>query len=89
MFLNVVLKGPRSGGGQIFSFKGYSPGIDGSLPGAYGNLSVSYYSGTPGINIPLFEIKTPGHTLPIRLQHDATGIRVNENAGWVGLDWSK
>ncbi|MGV3641701.1 MAG: hypothetical protein ACO1NZ_14345, partial [Adhaeribacter sp.] len=53
--------------------------------GAYGNLSVGYYSGTPDINIPLYEIKTPSHTLPVRLQYNATGVRVNENAGWVGL----
>ncbi|MGV3502985.1 MAG: hypothetical protein ACO1O1_04710 [Adhaeribacter sp.] len=56
--------------------------------GAYGNLSVGYYSGTPDINIPLYEIKTPSHSLPVRLQYSATGVRLNENAGWVGLGWS-
>lgn len=56
--------------------------------GVYGDLSVGYYSGTPDINIPLYDIKTPNHSLQVRMQYNATGIRVSENAGWVGLGWS-
>lgn len=56
--------------------------------GVYGDLNVSYYTGLPDLSIPLYEIKTSNHTIPIVMNYNASGIRVSENAGWVGLSWS-
>lgn len=64
------------------------PSPTASSLGAYGDLAVSYYSGTPDISISLYDIKTPSHSLPIRMQYNASGIRVSEDASWVGLGWS-
>jgi YD repeat-containing protein len=54
----------------------------------YGEFPVSYYSGTADVTIPLYEIKTSNHTLPIVLKYANNGIKVGENASWVGLGWS-
>lgn len=56
--------------------------------GNYGNYTIGYYTGSPDINIPLYEIATPNHKVPIRLSYSSSGIRVSENAGWAGLGWS-
>ncbi len=56
--------------------------------GMYGNYNVGYYSGRPDISIPLYEIKTANHSLPITLLYDASGVRASQQASWVGLSWS-
>lgn len=56
--------------------------------GNYGNYKVGYYTGRPDISIPLYEIKTNNHSIPIVLQYDASGVRASQQASWVGLSWS-
>lgn len=54
----------------------------------YADHPVSYYTGTPNINIPLYEIDVDGFKLPITLDYHASGIRVDQEATWVGLGWT-
>jgi len=54
----------------------------------YADSPVSYYSGTPNISIPLYEIDADGFKLPIDLSYHGSGIRVDQEATWVGLGWS-
>ena len=54
----------------------------------YGDIPVNTYTGIPSISIPLFELQAKGTTVPISLSYQAGGIRVEENASWVGLGWS-
>jgi uncharacterized repeat protein (TIGR02543 family) len=56
--------------------------------GKYGSFPVSLYTGTPNISIPLFEIRNKNLSVPISLSYHASGIKVEERAGWVGLGWS-
>lgn len=49
---------------------------------------VSYYTGTPEINIPLYTIPLRGLELPINLSYHASGIKVAQEASWVGLGWN-
>jgi hypothetical protein len=56
--------------------------------GLYGDIPVSLYTGTPEISIPLYEIKVDDFTLPISLNYHASGVRVDQHPGWVGLGWS-
>ena len=56
--------------------------------GTYGNLPVSLYTGTPVINIPLYEMISFGYKLPISLSYNASGVRPDQRPGWVGLGWS-
>lgn len=55
---------------------------------AYTDIPVSYYTGIPNINIPLYEIDVDGFKLPISLSYHSSGIRVNQEATWVGLGWT-
>ncbi|MDL2212980.1 hypothetical protein LJC29_03330 [Bacteroides sp. OttesenSCG-928-N06] len=54
----------------------------------YVDYPVSHYSGVPNTNLPLYEVDIYGYKLPISLSYHASGIRVNQEASWVGLGWS-
>ncbi|WP_068843377.1 hypothetical protein [Flavobacterium chilense] len=56
--------------------------------GVYGNNPVNYYNGTIGLTVPLYEIKMANQNIPIKLDYFSTGVKVADNAGWVGLGWS-
>jgi YD repeat-containing protein len=56
--------------------------------GKYGDIPVSNYTGVPNISIPLFDIKEGDIHVPISLNYHASGIRVEEEASWMGLGWS-
>lgn len=51
-------------------------------------LPVNYSTGTPDISIPIYTVNTGKLTLPITLKYVASGIRVAENSGSVGLGWT-
>jgi len=66
-----------------------SPPPTASELGKYVEIPVGLYTGVPNINIPLYEIKTnKGYSLPISLSYHASGIKVQQRAGNVGLGWS-
>ena len=54
----------------------------------YVDTPVSYYTGIPNISIPIYEITAKGFSLPINLSYHAGGIKVSQEASWVGLGWS-
>ncbi len=54
----------------------------------YGEYPVGYYTGIPNISIPLYTIKSGDIEVPITLSYHASGIRVDQEASWVGLGWS-
>ena len=56
--------------------------------GKYGNTSVSMYSGTPNISVPIYTIAGRELNLPISLTYDATGVKVSQLASNVGLNWN-
>ncbi|MFD2286688.1 hypothetical protein GJU39_22365 [Pedobacter petrophilus] len=49
---------------------------------------VSLYTGVPSISIPLYEINIKGVSVPVTLDYHAGGIRVDQEATWVGLGWT-
>lgn len=53
----------------------------------YGEYPVSYATGVPKINIPIYDIKLGNLTLPISLSYHASGIKKNDVASTVGLGW--
>ncbi|MFC4231491.1 DUF5977 domain-containing protein [Parasediminibacterium paludis] len=53
----------------------------------YTEMPVSEYTGIPSISIPLYEISVDGIKIPIALDYHAAGIRVSQEASWVGLGW--
>lgn len=56
--------------------------------GRYGSHQVSEYTGTPNIRIPLFEVKSGDVSYPVELYYDASGIKVAQEATFVGLGWN-
>ncbi|MEO9511830.1 MAG: RHS repeat domain-containing protein [Flavobacteriaceae bacterium] len=56
---------------------------------SFGNNSVSYYSGTVDVSIPIFTIQEGDIEVPIVLNYTGgSGIKVEEQGSWVGLGWS-
>lgn len=56
--------------------------------GKYGEVPVDLSTGVPSISIPLISINEGGIELPITLNYHAGGLKVTEEASWVGLGWS-
>jgi len=56
--------------------------------GIFGAIPVGHYTGIPDISIPIYEINLDGKKIPISLSYHASGIRVNQEASWVGLGWA-
>lgn len=56
--------------------------------GQYGNVGVSAYTGSPDIKIPLFNVTSGATSLPVFLYYDASGIKVTQEATFVGLGWN-
>lgn len=54
----------------------------------YVDTPVSYYTGTPNIKIPIYNINTGGFNFPIDLSYHASGIKVAQESSNVGLGWS-
>lgn len=55
--------------------------------GKYGNIPVSEYTGVPQISIPLHTVRSGELELPVSLSYHASGVKVNQEATWVGLGW--
>src|SRR5438105_4771543 len=64
-----------------------SPSPTASSLGKYADVPVSLYTGTPNINIPLGNLSGTELELPISLSYMARGVKVEENASWVGTGW--
>ena len=56
--------------------------------GKYGEIPIDYYNGIPKINIPLYNLATRSLNLDLALSYHMSGIRVDEEASWVGLGWT-
>lgn len=54
----------------------------------YGEESVNEYTGTADISVPLYTIKCKDLEIPLVLRYDASGIKVEQEASWVGLGWN-
>lgn len=58
-----------------------------ALLGRFGDIPVGYYTGTAKISIPIYTIKEAGVEIPIQLRYHSSGIKVADEATWVGLGW--
>lgn len=56
--------------------------------GKFGKLPVNKYNGTANVSIPIHQIEFDGLSIPIALNYNTSGVRVNQDASWVGLGWS-
>lgn len=54
----------------------------------YGEYNFNEYTGTPNISVPLYTIQDRDLEIPLNLTYDASGIKVDQEASWVGLGWN-
>jgi hypothetical protein len=51
----------------------------------FGDIPVSNYTGVADISIPLYNLKIDNNEIPIVLRYHSSGIKVEDQATWVGL----
>jgi YD repeat-containing protein len=76
-----------------FAQTGKAPGVVGPSPnasslGIYGDIPTGAYTGVPNIALPLYTVAYRDIKVPISLSYHAAGIKVEQEASWVGLGWS-
>ncbi|MEO1627185.1 MAG: hypothetical protein AAFV25_18685, partial [Bacteroidota bacterium] len=54
----------------------------------YIDFPISYASGTPQISVPIYTLSGRGISVPISLSYHAGGVRVDDIASCVGLNWN-
>jgi hypothetical protein len=64
------------------------PAPNASALGEYGDVPVSYYTGTPSVSVPVKQVETGKLNLAVSLSYHASGNKVDDIASWVGLGWS-
>ncbi|MBS9462153.1 RHS repeat protein [Flagellimonas sp. 389] len=56
--------------------------------GQYGVTQVGKYTGTANVSVPIHSIDLDGLNIPIALSYQTGGIKVAQEASWVGLGWN-
>jgi hypothetical protein len=56
--------------------------------GLHGEVPVSYFTGIPNIEIPIYTVKDNEIQIPVSLRYHASGVRPDMHPGWVGMGWS-
>ncbi|MEM9823380.1 MAG: hypothetical protein AAF985_20020, partial [Bacteroidota bacterium] len=56
--------------------------------GKYGDIPVSYYTGTPNISVPLFGLSSTQLSVPVSISYHASGLKVEEQSSYVGFGWA-
>lgn len=64
------------------------PSPNAAALGAYGNIPVSLYAGQANVSIPLFVINQDNFSMPITLNYNGGGVKVEEIAPYTGLNWT-
>lgn len=59
-----------------------------ALLGRFGDIPIGYYTGTADVSVPIYTIKEDDFELPITMQYHTSGIKVDDQATWVGLGWN-
>ncbi|MDD2797226.1 MAG: hypothetical protein PHV20_01395 [Bacteroidales bacterium] len=49
---------------------------------------VNLFNGSIDISIPIYTIEDGSVKIPISMRYNTTGVKVNEEASWVGLGWN-
>ncbi|WP_291152105.1 RHS repeat domain-containing protein [Flavobacterium sp. UBA7680] len=65
-----------------------APSPNASALAQYADIPVSNYTGIPNISVPLINIKSGKIELPITASYHASGVKVAEEASWIGLGWA-
>jgi hypothetical protein len=64
------------------------PSPNATALGTYGEVPISYFTGLPNIDLPLYSFKTKKFAMPVSLSYHAQGVRPESMPGWVGMGWN-
>ncbi|WP_431608868.1 hypothetical protein [Chryseobacterium sp. 'Rf worker isolate 10'] len=53
----------------------------------FGDIPVGTYTGVAQTSVPIYAIRESGFEMPISLNYNASGIKLDDQATWVGLGW--
>ncbi|HOO84782.1 MAG TPA: hypothetical protein PLS94_09475 [Prolixibacteraceae bacterium] len=85
----IVLLLSVNGFSQDILFKNpISPSPTAAELGKYADWPVDYFHGLAQISIPIYNLEAGNIMLPISLSYHGSGIKVDQEATWVGLGWS-
>lgn len=88
VFLSVFCLMVQYATGQIPGTPKSLPSPNASSLGLYGEYPVSYFTGVPKIEIPLYNLISGEVNVPISLNYHASGFRPDMHPGWVGSGWN-
>lgn len=70
-------------------FSNFNPGTpEKSALGSFGNTPINYFTGLPEINLNLVTLPSRSISVPVSLSYDATGVKLDDISGPVGLKWN-
>lgn len=64
------------------------PSPDAAKLAQFGITPTNLYTGAHNLSIPLHTIDFDGMALPISISYHSGGVRVGEDASWIGLGWA-
>jgi YD repeat-containing protein len=73
---------------QVDLSKIIPPAPDAAVLAKFVDIPVGHYTGTPIVNIPIYEIADGDLRLSVNLGYHAGGVKVEEIASCVGLNWT-
>jgi YD repeat-containing protein len=73
--------------GSLGPSRVFPPSPEPARMALYGAYGVSYFTGKPQIGIPIYTIKTSGLEVPVSLNYESSGVKVDELASWAGTGW--
>lgn len=59
-----------------------------AMLGRFGDIPISYYTGTADVSVPMYSFKVGTAEIPIVLRYHGSGIKVDDEATNAGLGWS-
>jgi len=71
---------------ELPNLTAHSPNV--ASLGQYGEYPVDFSTGVPKIEIPLYTITSGELQFPISLSYHASGVKVDQEASFVGLGWA-
>ena len=86
LYTKLAIAQTQTAGFEIPNYASKSPEAAAFLK--YGEYPVNLSTGVPNISIPLYTIEAKGLKIPISLDYHASGIKVSQEASWVGLGWN-
>ncbi|MDJ1493703.1 hypothetical protein QNI19_12240 [Cytophagaceae bacterium DM2B3-1] len=86
-FKGMAQDTPEKGANQL-NFQVIPPGPEASALGSFVDIPASLYTGKASIGFPVYTLKSGSLTLPISLDYNSSGVKVEDISPFTGSNWS-